>query len=160
MNIKIKVVSHITVLEQDYEYKGAVPSEKEFLEHGDSMDLVEEYDADYMDLAEYFELSYVEIDEETGRQSRRILIHEKGLPGVTIRREEMNAATDNAGMDIVIEKDVLHKNEYHIDELGTLSLETFGLSIEWDDEIRLRYLTNMNGLWSRIEIQITFGGIA
>lgn len=155
MNIKIKVVSHITVLEQGYEYQGAVPSEKEFLEHGDSMDLVEEYDADYMDLAEYFELSYVEIDEETGYKSKRILIHEKGLPKVTIRREQMNAETD-----IVIEENLLHKNDYHIDELGTLSLETFGLSIEWGEEIHLVYLTNMNGLWSRIEIQITFGGIA
>lgn len=155
MKMKIKVDSHITVLEQDFEYEGAVPLEKEFSEHGDSIEMTDEYDADYMDLAEYFELSYLETDQESGYRSRRILIHEKGTPKVTIRREHTDFATD-----IVIEERLLHKNDYHIDELGTLFLETFGLAIRWDRDISLKYLTNMNGLWSKVEIHITFGGIS
>lgn len=159
MNIKIKVVSNIRILEQDFEYQGAVPSEKEFLEHGDSMELIEEYDADYMNLSEYFELSYIETDRDTGYRSRRILIYEKGSPKLTIRREHADFAADFA-TDIVIEEKMLHKNNYHIDELGTLILETYGLDIRWEEDIYLKYLTNMDGLWSNIEIHITFGGIS
>ncbi|MDO4754334.1 MAG: hypothetical protein Q4A41_04955 [Bacillota bacterium] len=153
MKLRIKVSSLISILDQDYEYEGAVPSEDEFAEHGEMMNLVEEYDADYMDLAEYFELSYLETDRESGYQSRRILIHEKGSRIVTVRREGAGDATD-----IVIEERLLHKNDYHIDDVGTLVLETYGLEIDWNRDIHMSYLTNMNGLWSKIDMRITFGG--
>lgn len=158
MRAKIKVISNIDVLDQDYEFAGAVPSEAEFKEHGEPMNLTDEYEAEYMDLAEYFELSYQEVDRESGQKSRRTLSHEKGSKLLTIRRDFSNVSTV-----ITVEEGILHKNTYQIDQLGELALETFGLDINWDSDIsniRMKYLTNMNGLWSRIDMMITFEGTA
>lgn len=133
-------------------FVGAVPSDEEFDAHSERLELADEYDASYLDLGEYAELSYREEDPDSGLASRRILIYDKECGLLTVRRE----FDDRTVNQITIEADVLHKNDYEIEEIGSISLETFGRALRWEGGIHLTYLTNMDGLWSRIRMEIAF----
>lgn len=161
MKRKIKVVSLIDVLDDQHEFQGVIPHDEDFRLHAERMELSGEYDADYLDLGEYFELSYFEVEEEGEAPVKRILKYDKGATYLVVRRE-VNFIPDDSGKtphsDIVIEKKVLHKNDYVIDGAGSLDLETFGLELEWGPSIHLVYLTNIAGLWSRVDMVIEFMG--
>ncbi len=145
MEVYITIESSISLMTQDAEYESAIPGDEFFELDEEFMDF---YSAEYSENGDIAELSYNESEEDG---VFRVLIYDKSTGILTIRRER-----GAESVDIRVGEGVIHKNDYYIEGVGTVPMETYGKSISWGEELAFEYYTYLGEVWSKIVMRIVF----